>query len=74
MQEALHFRADVIVVPAGTLPRFEMKAKRFRATAKPKITPTVRRYLRASPGHTDGRTTIRNEASDLLTRWTRTIS
>jgi phenylacetate-CoA ligase len=29
LQEALNFRADVTVVPAGSLPRFEMKAKRF---------------------------------------------
>ena len=29
VQEALHFRAEVRPVPPGTLPRFEMKAKRF---------------------------------------------
>jgi phenylacetate-CoA ligase len=29
VQEALHFRCDVAAVPPGTLPRFEMKAKRF---------------------------------------------
>ena len=28
-QDRFHFRADVIAVPAGSLPRFEMKAKRF---------------------------------------------
>jgi len=29
VQESLHFRCDVAAVPPGTLPRFEMKAKRF---------------------------------------------
>lgn len=29
LQEALHFRADVAAVPHGTLPRPEMKARRF---------------------------------------------
>jgi phenylacetate-CoA ligase len=29
LQESLSFRADVSAVPRGTLPRFEMKAKRF---------------------------------------------
>ncbi len=29
MQDGLNFRADVSTVPPGTLPRFEMKAKRF---------------------------------------------
>jgi phenylacetate-CoA ligase len=29
LQETLSFRADVTQVPPGTLPRFEMKAKRF---------------------------------------------
>jgi phenylacetate-CoA ligase len=29
LQETLSFKADVVGVPVGTLPRFEMKAKRF---------------------------------------------
>ena len=29
VQQALSFRAEVIQVPPGTLPRFELKAKRF---------------------------------------------
>lgn len=29
VQQALSFRADVVQVPPGTLPRFELKAKRF---------------------------------------------
>jgi phenylacetate-CoA ligase len=29
LQETLSFRAEVTQVPPGTLPRFEMKAKRF---------------------------------------------
>ncbi|MEZ0264961.1 MAG: phenylacetate--CoA ligase family protein, partial [Phycisphaerae bacterium] len=29
LQDSLSFRADVTAVPRGTLPRFEMKAKRF---------------------------------------------
>jgi phenylacetate-CoA ligase len=29
LQEALHFRADVIAVRAGSLPRFELKGRRF---------------------------------------------
>ena len=32
VQEGLHFRAEVKAVPPGTLPRFEMKAKRFVRT------------------------------------------
>jgi phenylacetate-coenzyme A ligase PaaK-like adenylate-forming protein len=29
LHEALHFRAEVISVDCGTLPRFELKARRF---------------------------------------------
>jgi phenylacetate-CoA ligase len=29
IQDTLAFRADVVAVPRGSLPRFEMKAKRF---------------------------------------------
>jgi len=29
LQEALHFRAEIVAVPAGSLPRFELKARRF---------------------------------------------
>jgi phenylacetate-CoA ligase len=29
LQESLHFRAEVCAVAAGSLPRFEMKARRF---------------------------------------------
>jgi phenylacetate-coenzyme A ligase PaaK-like adenylate-forming protein len=29
VQEALSFRAEVVQVPPGSLPRFELKAKRF---------------------------------------------
>jgi phenylacetate-CoA ligase len=37
LQESLSFRADVAVVPAGALPRFEMKARRFvRKSNSPK--------------------------------------
>jgi phenylacetate-CoA ligase len=38
LQAALHFRADVIVVPTGTLPRFELKGRRFarvKSSGKP---------------------------------------
>jgi phenylacetate-CoA ligase len=38
LQESLSFRADVQAVPAGSLPRFEMKARRFirsRAESRP---------------------------------------
>ena len=38
IQEALSFRADVRAVPSGSLPRFEMKARRFvrsKAEARP---------------------------------------
>lgn len=38
LQESLSFRADVRAVPAGSLPRFEMKARRFvrtKAEARP---------------------------------------
>lgn len=29
VQESLHFRAEIVPVPSGALPRFELKAKRF---------------------------------------------
>lgn len=35
MQGALSFRPDVVAVPIGTLPRFEMKASRFVMNRKP---------------------------------------
>jgi phenylacetate-CoA ligase len=34
IQDALNFRADVKAVAAGTLPRFEMKAKRFQRRSR----------------------------------------
>jgi phenylacetate-CoA ligase len=38
VQDTLHFRADVRTVAPGTLPRFEMKARRF-VRAKPGASP-----------------------------------
>jgi phenylacetate-CoA ligase len=35
VQESLSFRADVQAVPPGSLPRFEMKARRFVRTKAP---------------------------------------
>jgi phenylacetate-CoA ligase len=35
VQNALSFRAEVVTVPRGTLPRFEMKAKRFERIPSP---------------------------------------
>jgi phenylacetate-CoA ligase len=29
LHEALHFRAEVVTVASGTLPRFELKGRRF---------------------------------------------
>jgi phenylacetate-CoA ligase len=40
VQDALHFRADVRTVAPGTLPRFEMKARRF-VRAKPGARPAA---------------------------------
>jgi len=34
IQDTLHFRPEVTAVPPGTLPRFEMKAKRFVRTRR----------------------------------------
>jgi phenylacetate-CoA ligase len=34
VQQSLHFRAEVVAVPTGALPRFELKAKRFVRAAR----------------------------------------
>ena len=34
LQQVLSFRAEVVAVPAGSLPRFEMKARRFQRSRK----------------------------------------
>lgn len=35
LQKALHFRAEVVLAPAGSLPRFELKGRRFVREKKP---------------------------------------